>query len=150
MGSIKTAIDGIAILGKVSIIPIIDINVETLLEGRKQTIEDEAISCIRNEAITTSSPDQFLNTLLKGWDLLSSKGFFKKYGFKLPMHYRSHEVHIVLKQIFTPMWTMKQYFKGESEAIGTGCSVLIAGPLGVGKTTLLLVALVLLTFFTLY
>ena len=95
----------------------------------------------------------FQNSILEGWKVLSTKDAMLNLQFALfPLfHYR--ELEIIIENILQPIWTMKQYFEADSNvSVGTGESVLICGPVGVGKTTIqvsLFTILFLLTDFVL-
>eukprot|EP00742_Colponemidia_sp_Colp-10_P005116 GILJ01005464.1.p1 GENE.GILJ01005464.1~~GILJ01005464.1.p1 ORF type:complete len:286 (-),score=9.95 GILJ01005464.1:1443-2300(-) len=60
-----------------------------------------------------------------------------------------HKVKRVLKKILDPVHTMQLCFGLSLDtSIGTGCSTLITGPVGVGKSSIMIVAYVLLCLLT--
>ena len=76
------------------------------------------------------------SNLYDAWDLLSTVEAKQALGFRFVPYYRSAEVDLVLKSIINPVKTQLRYYKELSlTGIDTGCSRILSGPVGVGKTT---------------
>jgi hypothetical protein len=80
----------------------------------------------------------YLTSLLAVWKHMSSFECKEELGFHLPLIYVSSSLKSVLKRILAPVLSMRKYFVSTdgSQAVGTGSSTLLSGPLGVGKSTI--------------
>lgn len=96
---------------------------------------------------TLQNFQKFKEIVLDTWKILSDMQCMDLYGFRLPSFFCSKEIHVVLDEILKPIYKGTKLVKlgDNASSVGTGESTLICGPLGVGKTTVQISLLVILT-----
>ena len=141
-----------------SFIPIIDIPNDTLKSARKLLFHnrDELGQYHANDSDFTSvcdmakkiaerlksSPDldSFTSAFFDGWDFLSGRQASKVLKFQLPPKYPSETTDSIFT-IICPLFTMvTAHSQGKRREVGTGNSTLFVGPIGIGKTSIMIVA----------
>ena len=129
-------------------IPILECSESTLLRTASaisdlSKIEDgefkDKLCSLKNRFTNDmNSLDQITTLFLEAWNLLSSKDAKDHLRFQLPLNYRSQEVKYVIQSVLCAVYAQLSYFKRtRREGVNTGYSILLSGPVGVGKTTIL-------------
>ena len=139
-------------------IPILEISESTLLRTASaisdlSKIEDgefkDKLCSLKNRFTNDMNSLHHITTLFfEAWDLLSSKDAKDHLRFQLPLNYRSQEVKYVIQSVLCAVYAQLSYFKRtRREGVNTGYSILLSGPVGVGKTTILVCLHALLILF---
>ena len=103
---------------------------------------------LRERLETCDARAKFVDLCHEAWDfLLTNEYIHSTFGFTLPPRFPSDTTD-AMSCILLPVVTLKQFLRKKSRnSIGTGSSVTYCGPVGIGKTTIMVVSCVIFMLF---
>jgi hypothetical protein len=115
---------------------------------QEQTASHQTAQSLRDRLETCDDRAIFVDICHEAWDFLSSNEYIRStFGFTLPPRFPS-ETTDAMSRILLPCFTLKQFLRNKQRnSVGTGSSAIYCGPVGIGKTTIMVVSCVIFMLF---
>ena len=117
-------------------------------DDQKLITSHQTARSLRERLETCDDRANFVDLCHEAWDFLSTnESIHSTFGFTLPLRIPSDTTD-AMSCILLPVFTLKQFLRKKSRnSIGTGSSVIYCGPVGIGKTTIMVVSFVIFMLF---
>ena len=117
-------------------------------DEKGQILSHSTARDFRHSLGTCDNREQFVAIFHEAWDFLSTNEYIRAtFGFTLPPRFPS-ETTDSMSSILMAVFTLKQFLrKKQRNSIGTGSSAIYCGPVGTGKTTIMVISCVMFMLF---